>query len=123
MQTEEAQRIRNGARARCEPAVLRRLAQDPSGTVRATVALNHATPHDADALLAADPDERVRALLARKLALLVPELALDARQALGQHTLAVLTRLIEDEAERVRASIADAVKAMPEVPREIILRL
>ena len=67
----------------------------------------HADPERL-AVLTADAEARVHTHHA-----VVPELALDARQALGQHTLAVLTRLIEDEAERVRASIADAVKAMP----------
>jgi len=34
-----------------------------------------------------------------------------------------LAALVEDEAVRVRAAIADAVKAMPAAPRELILRL
>lgn len=35
----------------------------------------------------------------------------------------MLTELIEDEAVRVRAAIADVVKDMPQAPREMILRL
>src|SRR5690349_5289005 len=120
---DETHRVRTGARTASRPEILRRLAQDPSITVRATVALNPAAPPEVDSLLARDQDERVRALLGRKLAALVPGLAQDAQQELRRHTLAMLTLLIQDEAARVRATVADAVKSMPEAPREIILRL
>jgi hypothetical protein len=68
-------------------------------------------------------DERVRALVARKLALLVPALSVSAQTRLRQQTLETLTALAEDEAVRVRAAIADVLKDMPEAPRAIILRL
>ena len=35
----------------------------------------------------------------------------------------MLAELVEDEAVRVRAAIADVVKDMPQAPRELILRL
>ncbi len=74
-------------------------------------------------MLAGDADERVRALLARKLGLLVPALSAGGQSRLRQQTLDTLTALAEDATVRVRAAIADAVKDLPEAPRAIILRL
>ena len=51
------------------------LADDPSVTVRAALALNTAAPAPVNDGLAHDRDERVRILLARKLAALVPSLS------------------------------------------------
>ncbi|MGH7119489.1 MAG: DUF2336 domain-containing protein [Acetobacteraceae bacterium] len=118
----EAHRVRLASRA-TEPEVLRLLARDPSVTVRAAVAMNKASPIAANRLLAADRDERVRALLAGKIAALLPGLAAGEQEELREHVLATLTTMVEDEAVRVRAAIADAVAGMPEAPRELILRL
>jgi uncharacterized protein (DUF2336 family) len=85
--------------------------------------LNPSAPSETNAALAGDPDERVRALVARKLGLLLPSLSAGARDGLSRRTLEMLTALAEDETVRVRAVIADAVKDMPETPRAIILRL
>ena len=71
--------MRLGASADSPPDLLAALATDPAVTVRAAVALNTAAPADADRILARDGDERVRTLLARKLAALVP--GLQARRA------------------------------------------
>lgn len=120
---EEAVRVRLGAAADTAPDTLDVLAADPSVTVRAAVALNPQAPARAHRRLAADADERVRTLLARKLAALIPALAQDERAALEAHALTVLTQLVEDEAVRVRAAIADIVKEMPAAPRQLILRL
>ena len=119
----EASRVRLSAHIDTAPEVLHTLATDTSVTVRASVALNPATSVETNETLAGDPDERVRALVARKLAALVPSLSAKAQTRLRQQTLATLTELAEDETLRVRAAIADAVKDMPEVPRAIILRL
>jgi len=119
----EAVRVRLGAGASTDPAVLARLARDPSVTVRASIALNPAAPADADAALLHDADERVRALLARKLGSLVPTLSAAEREALRQQTWAMLTQLAADQAERVRAAIAEEVKGMPDAPRTLILHL
>lgn len=123
MDLEEATRVRLSAQTDTTEDVLRRLAADPSVTVRATLAMNAAAPPEANALLAQDPDERVRALLARKLASLAPTLSDGARTLLQRETQATLTALAEDQAARVRAAIADVVKDMPDVPRDIVLRL
>jgi uncharacterized protein (DUF2336 family) len=119
----EAARVRLGAAADTAPETLGVLAADPAVTVRAAVAMNPAAPERAHRLLVADADERVRTLLARKLAALVPRLPLNERNALAARTLAILTKLVEDEAVRVRAAIADVVKEMHDAPRELILRL
>lgn len=119
----EATRVRLSAQPDTAPDVLHALAEDASVTVRAALALNPATPTETNVTLAGDADERVRALVARKLALLVPALSAQAQSRLRQQTLDTLTALAEDEAVRVRAAIADAVKDLPEAPRAIILRL
>jgi uncharacterized protein (DUF2336 family) len=74
-------------------------------------------------MLARDRDERVRTLLARKLATLVPGLAEPDRAALHERALATLSQLVTDEALRVREAIADVLKDMPDAPRSLILRL
>lgn len=118
----EALRVRMGAAPDTAPDVLVSLARDPSVTVRAAVAMNPAAG-EADRLLAQDQDERVRTLLARKLASLVPDMAAADREVLNGHVLATLHRLVSDEAVRVREAIADVVKDMPEAPRSIVLAL
>ena len=60
MDTDEATRVRQGACASTSPEILRDLANDPSVTVRASLALNPALPDQVSAILAADTDERVR---------------------------------------------------------------
>ncbi|MGD0431160.1 MAG: DUF2336 domain-containing protein [Acetobacteraceae bacterium] len=123
MALDEEARVRLGALATTPPEVLKALVADASVTVRAAVALNPATPAYTNAALAADPDERVRALLARKLSAIAPSLSSGALNQLQQLTLDTLTGLAKDETVRVRAAIADAVKDLPDAPRAIILRL
>ena len=120
---EEAARVRLGAATDTAPDMLRELARDASVTVRAAVAMNLAAPEHVDQLLAADQDERVRTLLGRKLASLIPDMTASQRSALEARALAMLATLVDDEAVRVRAAIADVVKGMPCAPRELILRL
>ena len=122
-QADEAVRVRIGASQQTAADVLLSLASDPSVTVRAAVALNRAAPAQVDRLLAGDSDERVRSLLARKLANLIPGLPADQRDRIREQALQTLARLVEDEAERVRAAIAEVVKDLPSAPRDLILRL
>jgi len=119
----EAARVRLGAAPDTAPDILRSLASDPAVTVRAAVAMNPAAAGDVDMVLARDRDERVRTLLARKLASLVPGLADADRDALRERALATLHQLVSDEAVRVRQAIADVLKDMPQAPRSIILQL
>jgi hypothetical protein len=99
--TSEAARVRLGAAPDTAPDILRTLARDPSVTVRAAVAMNPAAG-EADHLLAQDQDERIRTLLARKLATLVPNIAAAERDTLRSQVMATLHRLVSDEAVRVR---------------------
>jgi uncharacterized protein (DUF2336 family) len=91
--------------------------------VRAAVAANAATPVQADRLLAADADPRVRAVLGRKLAQLAPALAAAQQDRLRQLAWRTLCGLAADTAVMVRAVIAEELQAMPDAPRELILRL
>ncbi|MBN8890206.1 MAG: hypothetical protein BGP12_00810 [Rhodospirillales bacterium 70-18] len=116
-------RVRQGAAATTPPDLLLALANDPEVTVRAAVAMNLAAPAQVDRMLARDADERVRTLLARKLAQLVPTLAHRDRDRLREQALDTLTALVEDEAVRVRGAITDVLKDMPVAPRRLILRL
>ena len=120
---DEGRRVRLSAGQNTEPDVLRELAADPSVTVRAALAMNPAAPSAADNVLATDRDERVRLLLAQKLAALLPDLSRTSYALLYQQTWKTLTVLVEDEVTRIRAVIADAVKDLPDAPRELVLRL
>ena len=121
--TDDTTRVRAGASAATPPEILYFLARDRSVTVRAAVAMNGATPIPAVHLLAADDDERVRALIARKLAALAPGLSAREQEQVRRHTYEALAGLVSDEATRVRAALADVLKAMPDAPRELVLAL
>jgi uncharacterized protein (DUF2336 family) len=120
---DEAARVRLGAGAGTTADVLIDLADDPSVTVRAALALNTAAPARVNDELARDRDERVRILLARKLAALAPGLSAVDQARLYQETWDTLKALVADEAVRVRAVIADAIKELPNAPRELIRQL
>ncbi len=120
---DETTRVRRGASRGTALAMLSALANDPSVTVRAAVALNPATPPEADEMLAADTDERVRVLLARKLATSVPLLGAGDQAKLCEQAYRTLMNLVADEAVRVRATIAEMIKDLPNVPQELVLRL
>jgi uncharacterized protein (DUF2336 family) len=123
MDADEVTRVRQAASADTPPEVLRALASDPSVTVRASVALNPALPEAVSAVLAADADARVRSIIGRKLATLTPGLTGKARERVQQDAVANLTALVAEAALRVRTNIAEAVRNLPDGPREIILHL
>jgi uncharacterized protein (DUF2336 family) len=120
---DEAKRVRQGADGCAGPEVLRALATDQSVTVRAALALNAAAPFQVNRALAQDPDERVRILLARRLAGLLPGLAAEEQVQLQRQTYEMLSVLVTDAAMRVRAAVADVLKDMQQAPRALILRL
>jgi uncharacterized protein (DUF2336 family) len=120
---DENARVRVGAARETLPGILAALSVDPAVMVRVAVAMNRAAPIEADTRLARDSDTRVRSLLARKVAALIPDLPPADRATLQDHALAVLQTLVADEAVRVREAIADVVKEMPQAPRDLILRL
>lgn len=121
--SDEETRVKAGSNVSTPGALLAALANDPSVTVRAAVAMNARASAKVDAQLAHDADERVRALLARKLAALVPGLSGSDRGALQQRAYDTLATLVSDEAVRVRATIAEVVHALPSPPRDLVLRL
>ncbi len=123
MPHSEAARVRRSASAATAADTLDILAHDPSPRVRATLAMNPRASGQANAILACDPDERVRSLLGRKIAALTPSLTDTAHSRLQQETMEILITLVADEAERVRASIAETLKDMADAPRAIILQL
>jgi uncharacterized protein (DUF2336 family) len=118
-----AARVRQGADATTSPEVLKKLAVDPSITVRASLALNPALPLEIRAQLANDKDERVRLILSRKIASLVPSMPSAARGTVQREAIANLTDLVAQAALRVRTSVAAAVRDLPDGPREIVLHL
>ncbi len=120
---DEAARVRLAAGARTPTVTLLVLAGDPAVTVRAAVAINPAAPMQVDRLLVGDPNPRVRTLLARKLARLIPSLTDREREHVRMQALSMLGTLVEDETERVRAAVAEVVKDMPDASRALILRL
>ena len=120
---DETMKVRIGASPITSSEVMMMLANDASATVRATLAMNRATPANVDRALARDSDERVRILLARKLGALAPTLSQEWQAKLQQQALDTLRSLAADEAVRVRAAIAEEVKSLPEAPRALILQL
>ena len=118
-----AARVRLGANPATPSEDLTRLAQDPSVTVRAAVALNTGASPQVDECLAVDPDERIRMLLAQKMLASRPDLTPTDQRELGAQTVAVLSTLVRDEAVRVRALVAEVLAGLPGVPRELVLTL
>ena len=62
-------------------------------------------------------------ILHRRLAKLTPGLGGEARQRMQRDAVANLTAMVADAALRVRINLADAVKHLPDGPRDIVLRL
>lgn len=118
----EARRVQLAARPTTPIETLQTLAQDPSVTVRAAVAMNPAAFPETDPSLLVDADDRVRELLASKIARLLPTLAGPDHEAARLHAHRTLTVLASDAATRVRL-LATILPAMPEAPRDVILRL
>lgn len=99
------------------------LSRDEAVTVRAAAALNPSLSHAADLRLAGDADERVRLLLAKKVATALPGLSAAGKAELRDRTLAVLGMLVQDEAVRVRALLSSVIADLPHIPRDVVLAL
>jgi uncharacterized protein (DUF2336 family) len=111
------------ARTDAEPEMLYYLAEHGDETIRREVASNPATPAKADRILADDVDPSVRSELARKIGRLLPDLLASERERVCELTLETLQRLANDQLPRVRAILAEEVKALDCVPKEILLKL
>ena len=109
--------------ADARPEILYYLASDAAASVRREIAANAHTPAQADLLLARDPDEAVRADLARKVAALLPNLTEDEQSQGRERVIELLSRLGRDTAVRVRQVVADTLKDVANAPADVIRRL
>jgi hypothetical protein len=105
------------------PELLTFLSADPVAEVRQAVAAHPSTPAAVTRLLAEDASAEVRCVLAARIATLAPTLDTGARSRVTRLSAATLALLVEDTEVEVRAAIANAVREMPDAPRELILRL
>lgn len=111
------------ARSDAGADVLHYLAGHGAPATRAAVAANPAAPAAANRILADDDDEDVRAELARKIARLMPGLSERESAHVFALTLETLDTLARDAAVRVRAILADEIKHLLCVPRDLVRRL
>ncbi len=122
-QLNENARVRMAADEKTPPDALRALAQDDALVVRASLALNPAASTVLAQLIAHDPDDRVRALLGQRLAMLLPSLPTPQLNAAGHHVHDILSLLAADATIRVRAAIASVIKEMDCAPHALVLQL
>lgn len=106
-----------------QPEILYLLASDREAVVRRAVASNAATPRQADLLLSTDPDEGVRSQLAVKIAALMPSLSNSQVGQFERMTLEILETLARDQTVAIRATLADAVKSLPNAPPSVVQQL
>ena len=109
--------------AEARPEILYYLASDAAASVRREIAANAHTPAQADLLLVRDPDEAVRADLARKVAALLPNLTADEQSQARERVIELLSTLGRDTAVRVRQVVAETLKDVANAPADVIRRL
>jgi uncharacterized protein (DUF2336 family) len=105
------------------PDVLHYLATHGAPATRAAVAANPAAPAVTNRLLAEDSFEDVRAELAIKIARLMPGLPERESSHIFALTVETLECLARDASVRVRAILAEEIKALDCIPRDIVLSL
>jgi uncharacterized protein (DUF2336 family) len=110
-------------RADAGPDVLHYLATHGAPATRAAVAANAGAPAVTNRLLADDDDEDVRAELAVKIARLMPGLSERESSHIYALTVETLERLARDAAVRVRAILAEEIKALDCIPKDVALTL
>jgi len=103
--------------------VLQYLAIHGAPATRAAVAANPAAPAATNRLLADDENEDVRAELAVKIARLMPGLSERESSHIFALTIETLECLARDAAVRVRAILAEEIKSLNCVPRDVALML
>jgi len=104
------------AREDISPELLYFLAEDDRAEVRGTVAANPACPAKGNLLLTDDPDDRVRTLLAEKV-------ARQPHPRRGSIARKVLDQLVEDQIVEVRKILAIALKDIANADSGMINRL
>ncbi len=120
---DPAVRLTLAARDDLEPEILYFLARDPDTTVRRALAVNAAAPFKASLLLASDESEDVRHDLADRVGRLVPGLSQDQQAKAWRTIHQVLTLLARDQLPRVRRALAEALKALPDAPHDVVFTL
>ena len=120
--TREAQDIL-ARRADAGPDVLHYLATHGAAATRAAVAANPGASAVTNRLLADDAEPEVRAELAAKIGRLLPGLSESENAHLFALMIETLECLARDAAVTVRAVLADTIKHLTCVPREIVLQL
>jgi len=103
--------------------VLQFLALHGSTAVRAAVAANPVAPALANRLLVADENDEVRAELAVKIARLMPGLSQRESSHIFALTIETLECLARDAAVRVRAILAEEIKRLDCIPKNVALAL
>ncbi|MGB8601326.1 MAG: DUF2336 domain-containing protein [Rhizomicrobium sp.] len=103
--------------------VLRYLAQNGAVATRSAVAANPTTPADANLSLANDAAETVRSVLAAKIGKLFPGMFIAEEEHLRNLAIQTLERLAADEAVRVRKVLAEEIKLLDCIPKQVITRL
>ena len=111
------------ARTDAGPDVLHYLATHAAPATRAAVAANPASPAITNRILADDENEDVRAELAAKIARLMPGLSERESGHIFALTIETLECLARDAAVRVRAILAEEIKSLSCVPKDVVLRL
>ena len=106
-----------------EPEILYFFATDEDPKVRRAVAENDGSPLQADLILARDVDPEVREEVAYKIGRLVPTLTADESETLAEMAFQVLEILACDQLPQIRAIIADEIKHLDTVPKDMVIRL
>ena len=103
--------------------VLHYLAAHGGVATRTAVAANPGTPAVTNRLLAQDDNEDVRAELAVKIARLMPGLSDRESSHIFALTVETLEILARDAAVRVRAILAEEIKALDCIPKSVVMAL
>lgn len=103
--------------------VLHYLATRGAAATRAAVAANLAAPAITNRLLADDDSEEVRGELAAKIARLMPGLSERESSHIVALTIETLECLARDASVKVRSILAEEVRSLDCVPRDVVLRL
>src|SRR5262249_50852478 len=111
------------ARPDADPEMLYYLAENGDAKTRLAVAANEATPAAADRLLVEDTDPEVRVELARKIGRLLPDLLDSELEHVCNLTIETLRKLAADQLPRVRAILAEEIKALDCVPPDVVAKL
>lgn len=106
-----------------QPEFLYLFATDRAEDVRVAVAGNEYTPLQADKILATDESEEVRQELAVKVGKLMPTLDSSRGDKVVEMVLEVIALLARDRSSKVRQIVAEEIKSLDTVPREIVKQL